>query len=31
MRLKTTTYEVLVAPDNEFLLIVVQGQKSEGR
>jgi hypothetical protein len=31
MRLKTTKYEVLVAPDNEFLLIVVQGQKSEGR
>jgi dynein light chain roadblock-type len=31
MRLKTTKYEILVAPDNEFLLIVVQGQKSEGK
>lgn len=31
MRLKTTKYEVLIAPDNEFILIVVQGQKSEGK
>lgn len=31
MRLKTTKYEILVAPDNEFVLIVVQGQKSEGK
>ena len=29
MRLKTTKYEILIAPDNEFILIVVQGQKSE--
>jgi dynein light chain roadblock-type len=28
MRLKTTKYEILVAPDNEFILIVVQGQKN---
>jgi predicted regulator of Ras-like GTPase activity (Roadblock/LC7/MglB family) len=31
MRLKTTKYEILVAPDNEFILIVVQGQKAEGK
>jgi hypothetical protein len=31
MRLKTAKYEVLIAPDNEFILIVVQGQKAEGR
>ncbi len=31
MRLKTTKYEILIAPDNEFILIVVQGQKSEGK
>lgn len=31
MRLKTNKYEVLIAPDNEFILIVVQGQKSEGK
>ena len=29
MRLKTTKYEILIAPDNEFILIVVQGQKNE--
>ena len=31
MRLKTTKYEILIAPDNEFILVVVQGQKSEGK
>jgi len=31
MRLKTTKYEILIAPDNEYILIVVQGQKSEGK
>lgn len=31
MRLKTTKYEILIAPDNEFILIVVQGQKNEGK
>lgn len=30
MRLKTEKYEILIAPDNEFILIVVQGQKNEG-
>lgn len=29
MRLKTTKYEILIAPDNEFILIVVQGQKED--
>jgi len=29
MRLKTTKYEILIAPDNEFILVVVQGQKNE--
>lgn len=29
MRLKTSKYEILIAPDNEFILIVVQGQKNE--
>ena len=31
MRLKTSKYEILIAPDNEFILIVVQGQKSESK
>jgi hypothetical protein len=31
MRLKTTKYEILIAPDSEFILTVVQGQKSEGK
>ena len=31
MRLKTTKYEIQIAPDNEFILIVVQGQKNEGK
>lgn len=29
MRLKTDKHEILIAPDNEFILIVVQGQKAE--
>ena len=29
MRLKTTKNEILIAPDNEFILIVVQGEKAE--
>ena len=29
IRLKTTKNEVLIAPDNEFILIVVQGEKGE--
>jgi dynein light chain roadblock-type len=28
MRLKTSKNEILIAPDNEFILIVVQGQKA---
>lgn len=31
MRLKTSKNEILVAPDNEFILIVVQGQKAENK
>ena len=30
MRLKTEKYEILIAPDNEFILVVVQGQKNDG-
>lgn len=29
MRLKTDKHEILIAPDNEFILVVVQGQKAE--
>lgn len=29
IRLKTAKNEILIAPDNEFILIVVQGQKAE--
>ena len=29
IRLKTTLNEILIAPDNEFVLIVVQGEKPE--
>jgi hypothetical protein len=29
--LKTSKNEILVAPDNEFILIVVQGQKTEAK
>ena len=28
MRLKTDKHEILIAPDNEFILVVVQGQKA---
>jgi hypothetical protein len=31
MRIKTAKYEILIAPDSEFILIVVQGQKAEGK
>jgi len=27
--LKTAKNEILIAPDNEFILVVVQGQKSD--
>ncbi len=31
MRLKTSKNEILIAPDNEYILIVVQGQKAENK
>ena len=31
LRVCSQKYEILVAPDNEFILIVVQGQKAEGK
>lgn len=31
IRLKTTKNQILIAPDNEFILIVVQGQNSESK
>ena len=29
IRLKTAKNEIMVAPDNDFIMIVVQGQKTE--
>lgn len=31
IRLKTAKNEILIAPDNDFILIVVQGQRSEAK